>query len=205
LKVPALVMAGGRGSRMGLPTEKPMLLFLGEPFISRVVAAVLASKSVSSLTVVTSPNTPLTEALCRQKGLDVFRAGGNGYHLDLKEVIAKKNLKCPLLTVSADLPTLTGEFLDKAVAAFLKCGKDALAVYVTIAARERLGLSTSSLDRFEGQSVCISGVNIIDGAKINQPTIPSGALIEDDNAVLFNVNTAKDLEIAQALVAGKKL
>jgi adenosylcobinamide-phosphate guanylyltransferase len=197
LKVPALVMAGGRGSRMGLPTEKPMIQFLGEPFIGRVVAAVQAAKNVSHLTVVTSPNTPLTEAWCRQKGLDVFRAVGNGYHLDLKEVIAKKNLNCPILTVSADLPTLTGEFLDKAVSAFQECGRDALAVYVTIAAREKLGLSTSSLDVFEGKSVCISGVNVINGAKINQPTIPTGALIEDDNAVLFNVNTPKDLEIAE--------
>jgi adenosylcobinamide-phosphate guanylyltransferase len=197
LKVPALVMAGGRGSRMGLPTEKPMLLFLGEPFIGRVVAAVQSAKNVSCLTVVTSPNTPLTEAWCKQRGLEVFRAGGNGYHLDLKEVITEKKLNRPVLTISADLPALTGVFLDKAVLSFQKCGKDALAVYVTVAARQKLGLSTSSLDVFEGKSVCISGVNIINGAKINEPTISSGALIEDDVAVLFNVNTSKDLEIAE--------
>ena len=29
MKVPALIMAGGKGSRMGLPVEKPLLPFLG--------------------------------------------------------------------------------------------------------------------------------------------------------------------------------
>jgi GTP:adenosylcobinamide-phosphate guanylyltransferase len=182
---------------MGMPTEKPMLQFFGEPFIAKVVAAVQDAKKVSSFTVVTSSNTPVTEAWCRLRDFEVFRAAGNGYHLDLQEVITKKNLYCPVLTVSSDLPTLTGEFLDRVIQAFAGCGKDALAVYVPVVAREKLGLSTSSLDTFEGETVCISGVNIIDGSKINQPTIPQGALITDDNAVLFNVNTPKDLEIAQ--------
>ena len=199
MKVPALVMAGGRGSRMGLPTEKPMLQFHGQPFIARIVAAVKSAKDVSSFIVVTSSNTPLTEACCKSQGLEVYHTGGNGYHLDLKEIIAKKRLNCPILTVSADLPTLTGAFLDLAIGAFWNCGKDALAVYIPVEVREKLGLSTSSLDTFEGKPVCISGVNVIDGSKINQPTIPQGALITDDKAVLFNVNTAKDLEIAEKM------
>jgi GTP:adenosylcobinamide-phosphate guanylyltransferase len=101
------------------------------------------------------------------------------------------------LTASSDLPTLTGAFLDMAILAFESCGKDALAVYVPVAAREKLGLSTSSLDTFEGETVCISGVNIIDGSKINLPTIPQGALITEDTAVLFNVNTPGDWEIVK--------
>jgi len=31
--IPAFIMAGGKGSRMGLPTEKPLLPFLGKPLI----------------------------------------------------------------------------------------------------------------------------------------------------------------------------
>ena len=36
MKVPALIMAGGKGTRMGLPTEKPMLPFLGKPLVDWV-------------------------------------------------------------------------------------------------------------------------------------------------------------------------
>ena len=39
MMVPALIMAGGKGSRMGLPTEKPMLPFLGKPLIDWVAEA----------------------------------------------------------------------------------------------------------------------------------------------------------------------
>ncbi len=40
MMVPALIMAGGKGSRMGLPTEKPMLPFLGKPLLDWVAEAV---------------------------------------------------------------------------------------------------------------------------------------------------------------------
>ena len=56
MKVPALIMAGGRGRRMGLPTEKPLLPFLGKPLIDWVAAAILDAKNVSDFYVVTSSN-----------------------------------------------------------------------------------------------------------------------------------------------------
>jgi adenosylcobinamide-phosphate guanylyltransferase len=197
MKVPALIMAGGKGSRMGLPVEKPLACFHGEPLVGRVVNAVKSAKLVSEFFVITSQNAPQTEKWCVEQGLPVFRAEGKGYHLDLKQVITQKNLHRPVLTVSSDLPTLTGEFLDSVVEAFVKCGKDALAVYVPFENRKAFGLSTSSLDVWEGKQVVISGVNMINGAKIDEPTIPSGAWITDDAAVLYNVNTKEDLEIAE--------
>ena len=47
MKVPALIMAGGKGSRMGLPTEKPLLPFLGKPLIDWVAEAILGAKKIS--------------------------------------------------------------------------------------------------------------------------------------------------------------
>ena len=54
MKVPALIMAGGKGSRMGLPTEKPLLPFLGKPLIDWVAEAVLSAEKVSEFYVITS-------------------------------------------------------------------------------------------------------------------------------------------------------
>jgi adenosylcobinamide-phosphate guanylyltransferase len=197
MKVPALIMAGGKGSRMGLPVEKPLVTFLGKPLIDRVLEAVESSRNISMFYVVTSCNTPETEKRCMLKGLKVMRTDGKGYHLDLKQAIIEANLSCPVLTISADLPTLTGEFLDKVIKAYEDCGLDALAVFVPIKSREALGLSVSSTDCFEGVSYAVSGVNMINGTRINDGVIPSGALITDEIAVLFNINTNGDLEKAE--------
>ena len=44
MKVPALIMAGGKGKRIGLPVEKPLLPFLGKPLIDWVAEAVICCK-----------------------------------------------------------------------------------------------------------------------------------------------------------------
>ena len=88
MKVPALVMAGGKGSRMGLPTEKPLLPFLGKPLIDWVVEAILDAKKVSEFYVVTSANTPQTEKHCQSKGWKVLHTDAKGYHNDLKQAVS---------------------------------------------------------------------------------------------------------------------
>ncbi len=87
--IPALIMAGGKGSRMGLPTEKPLLPFLGKPLIDWVADAVLNAKKVSEFYVITSANTPQTEKYCLDRGWRVLRTDAKGYHNDLKQAVLK--------------------------------------------------------------------------------------------------------------------
>ena len=56
MRIPALVLAGGKGKRMGLAIEKPLLPFLGKPLIDWVVEAVKSAKKVSEFYIVTSEN-----------------------------------------------------------------------------------------------------------------------------------------------------
>ena len=116
MKIPALIMAGGKGQRMGaLPVEKPLLPFLGKPLVDWVAEAVASAKNVSEFYVVSSPNTQETEKHCRQKGWKVLRTDAKGYHNDLKQATREANLMGPVLTIPADSPALTGKFLDKVV------------------------------------------------------------------------------------------
>jgi len=200
MRVPALIMAGGKGKRMGLAIEKPLLPFLGKPLIDRVVEAVELSKKISEFYIVTSESTPQTEGKCLKEGLKVIRTAGKGYHDDLKQAILKAQLDCPVLTIPADLPAVTGKFLDKVVKAYEEGGKDALAVFVPIKTREELELSVSSTDFHEGVLYAVSGVNIINGAKINEEKIPTGAIITEEREVLLNINTLKDLDIAEKIM-----
>jgi adenosylcobinamide-phosphate guanylyltransferase len=200
MNVAALIMAGGKGERMGLTIEKPLLTFLGKPIIERVVEAVESAKKVSEFSVVTSKNTPETENRCLRLGLQVIRTDGRGYHDDLKQAVLKAQLGCPVLTISSDLPALRGTFLDRVISVFEKAKKDAVTVLVPIKKRKELNLSISSIYEYKGQPYAISGINIIDGAKISEDKIDEFAMISEEMDAVLNVNTLKDREIAQRIV-----
>ncbi|MCW4046925.1 MAG: NTP transferase domain-containing protein [Candidatus Bathyarchaeota archaeon] len=201
MKVPALIMAGGKGTRMELSVEKPLLPFLGKPLIDWVVDAVKSAKRISEFYVVTSGNAPETEAKCLKEGLRVIRTDGMGYHDDLVQAILETELLRPVLIVPCDLPALTGKFLDKVIDAFAESGKDALAVFVPIETREKLELSVSSTDEHKGVWYAVSGVNIINGARIrDKGKIDTAAIITEEVEVLLNINTQKDLATAEKIM-----
>jgi adenosylcobinamide-phosphate guanylyltransferase len=202
MKVPTLIMAGGKGSRMGLPTEKPLLPFLGKPLIDWVAEAVLNAKKVSEFYIITSSNTPKTEKHCFTKGWKVLHTDAKGYHNDLKQAVSTAELTGPVMTMPSDVPAITGPVLDKIVDAFEACGKDFLAVFVPIKSRQDLGLSISSTDEYKGIWYAVSGVNIINGTKIlGEGKIETSAIITEETEVLLNINTTKDLEIAQNIMS----
>jgi len=205
MRIPALIMAGGKGTRIGLSIEKPLLPFLGKPLIDWVVEAVKSAEKVSEFYVITSKNAVETEQKCVRDGLKVIRTDGKSYHDDLKQAILEAKLRGPVLTMPADLPAVTGKFLDKVVTAYEKCGKDALAVFVPINTREALKLSVSSTDEHKGVWYAVSGVNIIKGVRIqDEGKIDTGAIITEEVEVLLNINTLKDLAIAEKIMRESK-
>jgi adenosylcobinamide-phosphate guanylyltransferase len=205
MKIPALVMAGGRGSRMGLPTEKPLLIFLGKPLIDWVADAIGHASKISEFYVITSSNTPKTEQHCKEKGWNFVHTDAKGYHDDLKQAVAKLGWYGPVLTMPSDVPAITGPVLDEVVDGFEVCGKDFLAVFVPIKTRQDLGLSISSTDEYKGVWYAVSGVNVINGEKIQgKGKIETAAIITEETEVVLNVNTTKDLEIAEKLMAKSK-
>ncbi len=197
-------MAGGKGKRIGLPVEKPLLKFLGKPLVDWVSDAVSSAEKVSEFFVVTSPNTPLTEAHCKGKGWKVLRTDAKGYHNDLKQATLDARLMESVLTVPADSPAVTGKFLDKVVTAFETSGKNFLAVFVPINSRERLQLSIDSTDEYNGVWYAVSGVNIVNGKAIqSEGKIETSAIITDEIEVLLNINTLKDLNVAEKIMSPK--
>ena len=205
MKIPALIMAGGKGKRMGLPVEKPLLPLLGKSLLDWVVEAVTSAEKVSEFYVVTSENTPETEKLCKSKGWRFLRTDAKGYHSDLKQAVHDAGLAGAVLTIPADLPAVTSQFLDKVVSAFEVCGKDFLAVFVPMKTRESLGLSISSTDEYKGVWYAVSGVNIVNGARIREEgKIETSAIITEETEVLLNINTLKDLEVAEKIMRESK-
>jgi adenosylcobinamide-phosphate guanylyltransferase len=201
MKIPALIMAGGKGSRMGMPVEKPLLTLLGKPLIDWVIQAVESAKNISEFFVVTSSNTTQTEKHCQSMAWKILHTDAKGYHNDLKQAASMAGLTGPILTVPADSPAVTGKFLDKTIKQFQDSGKDFFAVFVPIQTRENLGLSVDSTDEYMGKWYAVSGVNVVDGTKIQgEGKIETSAVITEEIEVLLNINTLRDLEVAEKIM-----
>ncbi|MDR2700523.1 MAG: NTP transferase domain-containing protein [Nitrososphaerota archaeon] len=201
MDITALIMAGGKGTRMGLTVEKPMLPFFGKPMIDYVIAAINQTKNITNFYVVTSNNTPNTEQHCKNMNWGIIHTDAKGYHDDLKQAVRKANLTGPVLTMPSDVPAITGVFLDKVVCEFEQCKKDFLAVFVPIQKRLDLELSISSTDEYNGVWYAVSGINVINGTMIQKESkIETSAFITEEHEVLLNINTLKDVEIAQKII-----
>jgi GTP:adenosylcobinamide-phosphate guanylyltransferase len=138
-------------------------------------------------------------------GWKVLHTDAKGYHDDLKQAIHDASLTGAILTMPADVPAVTGKFLDKVIGAFEVSGKDFLAVFVPIEKRQALGLSISSTDEYKGVWYAVSGVNIVNGANIQeQGKIETSAIITEETEVLLNINTLKDLEVAEKIMRETK-
>ena len=130
-----------------------------------------------------------------------MRTDARGYHKDLKQAVQIAGLNGAVLTIPADLPAVTGRFLDKVVSAFEASGKDFLAVFVPIEKREVLELSISSTDEFKGVWYAVSGVNIVNGTKVQSADkVETSAIITDETEVLLNINTLRDLEVSERIM-----
>lgn len=111
MRVDCVVMAGGRGSRLG-GVEKPLIKVCGRPMILGVLEA--ASKVCRRLVLVYSSHTESLAALCRRAGLrlkiECLKGSGESYVEDL--ALAMGALEPPVLVLPADMPLLTWEYLD---------------------------------------------------------------------------------------------
>ena len=67
--------------------------------------------------------------------------------------------------------------------------------------RLTLGLSISSTDEYRGVWYAVSGINVINGAKVlGEGKVETAALITEESEVVLNVNTMEDLEIAKHII-----
>ena len=83
----ALVMAGGRGSRLKMG-EKPLVKLFGRPLIDYVVMA-LEESLVDRIFVSTTENVPGTRRWAEERDLYVLETGRYGYVAAMIEAVVK--------------------------------------------------------------------------------------------------------------------
>lgn len=192
----ALVMAGGKATRMCSKVEKPLLRIVNKPMITYVIEALRKSKSVDRIIVAVSSETPRTARMAIKLGVEVTETRGYGYEEDMKQAIKAHSLS-DVVVVSADLPFLTSEVVDEAVNAYLENGKPSLMVAATLEMCKQTGIEPSYVFEVAGRKVVPVGLNVIDGERIDEPELDEEIFITQRECLTVNVNTSAALQTAR--------
>ena len=196
MPVTALIMAGGKATRMKSTTEKPLLEVGGRPMIEHVVGALNQSKMVDRIVVAVSGNTPRTARRATELRVEVLLTPGEDYISDMRYAIKKLGI-CDVLTVAADIPFVTTEIVDRAVEKYRSSGKPSLAVMVPLDIYKGLGTKPEYVFEIDGRRLVPIGLNIIDGRRIDEPELDQVVFIAGSEEFAINVNTPRELEVAR--------
>ncbi|MGB9914847.1 MAG: NTP transferase domain-containing protein [Candidatus Bathyarchaeales archaeon] len=200
--VTALVMAGGKGSRMALSEEKPLIPVGGKPIIEYIIAALKEAKKIDSIVIAVSGYTPKTAEHMRRFPVLVVKTPGKEYVSDMQYAVKALKLHV-VLAIGADLPLISGEVIDEVMKCYERCGKPALSVVVPFETKKRLGFSCEYAFNFGGDRVVPAGINVIDGRRIDDGELDQEVCVLDREEVAVNVNTLEELEIAERLLVEK--
>jgi len=202
--VVALVMAGGKGTRMQASEEKPLIKVAGKPVIEHVLDALKKAKKIDSIVVAVTDRTPETAKLMEKHHVKVLQTPGKDYVSDMG--YASQALKLGVfLAIAADLPLVTSEVLDKIVERYECCGKPALTVAVPLETKTKLGMSVEYSFKIDSRDAVPVGINIIDGSKrYGDEWLDQDICLLDKDELAVNVNTKQELEIAERLLSEKR-
>jgi adenosylcobinamide-phosphate guanylyltransferase len=178
-------MCGGRGTRLGGETEKPLVEVGGTPTLDRVCDALVASR-VDDVYAAVSPHVPATKAHLDSTAVTVVETPGDGYVEDLTAALDRVGR--PALTVAADLPLLAPDAVNRVTSA----ATGSLTVAVPVSLKRRLGVSVDTTVERAGQTLAPIGLNVVDGTD-------DDIYVSDDPRLAVNVNRPRDLQIAEAL------
>ena len=186
-----LVMAGGKGTRMDAKEEK-LLLQYKKPIIIHVIDALRDSNCFSKIVAATSDNSPNTQKLLRDQGIETIKTNGDGYVSDLN--MALSYLQEPTLVVSGDLPLLDGEIVKDLVASYDNTAWQSFLVTKKFLDTVNMALEFSVN---HGNEECYyTGISIVDPKKISSlNTIKETYQIINDKRLALNLNTKRDYDL----------
>lgn len=192
-KINALVMVGGKGTRMKKKIEKPLLKVDNIPMIERIAQAIENSKLLNKSIYAVSPHTPNTRKLAVKKGYEIVDTPGEEYHVDLKYAVKKCKLT-KTLVVSGDLPFLTGELIDSVIKVYIERAKPALVVAIPEDSLKKFELKPTWIMKCNNREVIPTGMNIIDGSLIDKEEMEQTILITENLRFFININTDDDFK-----------
>ena len=156
-----LIMAGGKGTRMNMEQEK-LLLNYKKPIILHVVDALKDSNCFSKIIAATSSNSPETEKILQQSGIDIISTSGKDFVSDLNYVL--KQLDDSVFVTSGDIPLLDEEIIKKIVKNY-NHEKIWTSIVLTSSFLNSIGIKSECTTK-NGEHV-FSGVSLVNAGKFH--------------------------------------
>ena len=195
----AVVMAGGKGTRLKMG-EKPMVKILGRHLIERVVLA-LEDSSIERIAVAVTDSVPATRQWAKDRGLEVLDTSGKGFVADMVEAVQNAGMNGSVMVIMADLPLINPELIDYIMEIYREMQKPALSTHTLLSLHSKLGRRPDSLFNYQGQLIVPSGVNVLNGSKIEEEQEDYHLILERIELAV-NVNTAEDLKLCESILLG---
>ena len=197
MKFTALVMAGGKGSRMD--GEKALVRVGGIPMLHRVTRALRNSQNIERIIVASSSYTPKTSDEAYKLGLEVLLTPGTGYVEDMKYAVNTRNLG-HVLVINSDLPFINSSIIDQVIRLYLKAEKPAMTVMVPAAKlKEKEFEPTYTIQRGD-ETLAPAGLNVMDGKWLGDDEVAEEVVIMTDAMPFINVNNSADVARAEKLL-----
>ncbi len=186
-----LVMAGGRGTRMDAKEEK-LLLQYKKPVVIHVIDALKDSNCFSKIIAATSGNSPNTQNLLQDNGIEIIKTKGDGYVSDLN--MALSYLQEPTLVVSGDMPLLDGEIIRDLVANYDHGVWQSF--LVTKKFLDHANIISEFSVNHDNNECYYTGISIVDPKKISfMNAVKETYRIIDDKRLALNLNTKHDYDL----------
>jgi len=187
--VTALVMAGGKGTRMDLAEEKPLIKVNNKPMIQSVIEALEQSETIDKILVAISPNTPKTRKYIKNYPITIIDTQAKGYIEDLADILTSQYVEEneEIMTIVADLPYIKSEYIDEIVHEYHKRQKPAMCVSVKEEVFKKYNINPTLV--FD--QLVPSGINMLTA---NNQEQDQTIYITDKIELAFNINTINELE-----------
>lgn len=193
----AVIMSGGKGTRLKADVEKPLFKLRGKPLIDYVIKNLSDSKFIDKIFVAVSPNTPATTKYLTSldSSFEIIDTPGTDYLNDLSFILdffEKKSKEDILLVINADLPFISSNLIDYVIDYYLSLNVESLSTLVPVEIFKELNLLYS----YDFDGLVPSGLNILKTRNVIQ---------EEENLILskvelaININTLQDASIANSL------
>jgi len=207
----AIILAGGKSSRLGEGKEKALIKIdrsgseseTPKRLIDLVVENVRDSKAEEFLVAI-SKNTPKTVEYCKSQDYELLETPGKGYHADLHYLLARYP---EFVSVACDIAFLKPEHINSIIDFYshndLRRG-NSTRTSTSITGAVPLDIIPpyvvpSYVFEHNGRKLVAVGLNIVTKGRKNLP------LVFNDPLLAININTPRDLEIVNAKAEERKV
>ena len=201
----AVVMCGGRGSRMAQSIEKSLLKLRNKTLIEYVLDALIGCGCFEGIIAVPSVNTPTTSTFLYTHEyytsgiIRVLESKGENYSLDLSDVLGKTK-PAVVFAVPADLPLLNPVVVQRIIARYLPSFPCTTVILETCFVKS-FNILPSSILSIGTKEYCYSGIVMIDSSKHRSNSkLEEYFLIMNEKEIAINVNTVLELKTAERLL-----